>query len=99
MGKHYKYMVEFKFSPFSFEMEELIPKQRLVVERLFEAGILFTYTLASDRSQLWVVLQADSESELMTYIDDFPLTRFSEYNYKEIMFHDTVRFIPSMSMN
>ena len=99
MSKIYRYMVQFNFMPFTLEMEETVPRQRLIVDRLFDQGVLITYTLAADRSRLWAVFQADSESELLSYIDSLPMTRFSDYTYNEIMFHDSSQFIPSISLN
>jgi hypothetical protein len=99
MGKIYKYMVQFNFSDFTLEMQEMIPRQRLVVDRLFDQGVLITYTLAADRSKLWAVFQADGESELLSYIDTLPMTKYADYTYNEIMFHDSSQFIPSISLN
>ena len=99
MSKIYRYMVQFSFMPFTLEMEETIPRQRLIVDRLFDQGVLITYTLAADRSKLWAVFQADTESELLSYIESLPMTKFSDYTYNEIMFHDSSQFIPSISLN
>lgn len=99
MEKYYKYMVECKLAPFSIEMQEQIPRQRMIVDRLFSQGVLINYTLASDRSKLWIVIQANSESELLQYIESLPMTKYSDYNYSEIMFHDSSQFIPSISLN
>jgi hypothetical protein len=92
-------MVQFNFGSFTLEMEEMVPRQRLVVDRLFDQGVLITYTLAADRSKLWAVFQSDSESELLNYIESLPLTMYSDYTYNEIMFHDSSQFIPSISLN
>jgi len=94
-----KYMVACELAPFSLEMQELIPRQRMVVSRLFDQGILITYTLAADRSKLWMILQASSESELLTYIHSMPMSKHFEYDYNEIMFHDSNKFIHSISLN
>ena len=92
-------MIECILAPFSIEMQEQIPRQRIIIDRLFGQGILLSYTLASDRSKLWIVLQADNESELLQYIESLPMTKYSDYNYSEIMFHDSNQFIPSISLN
>lgn len=92
-------MVEFQLPAISLEMQELIPRQRFVVEKLFNQGILITYTLAADRTKLWAVIQANNESELLSYIESLPMTKYSDYNYNEIMFHDSNQFIPSISLN
>jgi len=99
MSKFYRYMVQFNFIPFSLEMEEMVPRQRLVVDRLFDQGVLITYTMAADRTKLWAVFQADNESELLAYIESLPMTLYCDYTYNEIMFHDSSQFIPSISLN
>ena len=99
MGKMYKYMVQFSFLPINLEMEEMVTLQRIVVDRQFDQGVLITYTLAADRSKLWAVFQADSESELLSYIESLPMTSYCDYTYNEIMFHDSSQFIPSISLN
>lgn len=92
-------MVECILGPFTLELQEQIPRQRMIVDRLFNQGVLITYTLAADRSKLWIVFQADSESELLSYIESLPLIKYCDYNYSEIMFHDSNQFIPSISLN
>jgi hypothetical protein len=99
MEKKYKYMVDCNLAPFTLEMQEQTPRQRMIVDRLFSQGILLNYTLSSDRSKLWIVIQADSESELLQYIESLPLTKYSDYNYSEIIFYESSQFIPSISLN
>lgn len=93
-------MVEFQIPyPFPIEMEEMIPDQRLAVHDLFLEEKLVTYTLAMDRSKLWVIFLAEEESELITYIDRLPMSAYLQYDYSEIMFHESIQYIPSMSQN
>ncbi len=99
MAQYKKYMIECVLAPFSMEMQEQIPRQRMIVDKLFNQGVLITYTLAADRSKLWIVIQADNESELIQYIESLPMTKYCDYNYSEIMFHDSSMFIPSISLN
>jgi hypothetical protein len=95
-----KYMVEFQIPfPFPIELEEMIPDQRLAVHDLFLEEKLLTYTLAMDRSKLWAIFLAEEESELLTYIDQLPMSMYLHYDYSEIMFHETIQYIPSMSQN
>ena len=99
MAQFYKYMVECVLPSFSMEMQEQIPRQRMMVDKLFNQGVLVSYTLAADRSKLWIVIQAESESELLQYIESLPMTKYCDYNYNEIMFHDSSQYIPSISLN
>lgn len=95
-----KYMVTFEMPyPFPQELYAMIPEQREAVEQLFGKGCLVSYTLAQDRSRLWAIFRATAESELVAYIDSLPMTMYCDYNYHEIMFHDTVTILPAISMN
>ena len=95
-----KYMVEFDIpSPFPIELERMIPDQRVAVHDLFMDEKLLTYTLALDRSRIWAIFLAENEMELRKHIDSLPMTDFMTYDYSELLFHETVQYIPSMSLN
>jgi muconolactone delta-isomerase len=93
-------MVEFTIlDPYSEDLESLIPDQRLKVYKLFKDGLLHSYTLASDRSKLWAVFAVDSESELVKILHELPMHNYMDYDYSELMFHNSSNFIPSLSLN
>ena len=77
----------------------MVPAQRNAIERLFSAGKLLSYTVAADKSKVWAVMMAESESELLSYIDEFPMTAYMDFDYCELMFYNTVHFMPAMSLN
>ena len=96
----FQYMVEFQVPPLlTDEMLALIPDQQEQVNKLFIQGKMLSYSLSVDRSKLWAVFIAGSESELINHIDSLPMTYLMDYNYHELMFHNTVHLIPSMSLN
>ncbi len=82
-------MVEFEL-PDAFEEEfvALIPEQRRIVNRLLAEGQIRSYSLASDRSVLWAVIEADSEFEVMEIISQLPLSGYTDPYISELMFHD-----------
>ena len=80
-------------------MLDLIPEQKTAMDELFTSGKLLSYTVALDRSKLWAIFLAEEESELISYIDHFPMTSYMDFDYKEIMFHNTVHLMPTMSLN
>ncbi len=93
-------MVEFQVpQPFPAELEEMVNDQRIVVHDLFVEGKLLSYTLAHNRSKIWGIFFADSESELISLLDRLPMTPYMQFDYTELMFHETVQFIPAMSLN
>lgn len=95
-----QYMVEFKVpDPITQEIISLIPDQREIVENLFTAGKLAIYSLAEDRSMLWAIFVASSESELINLIDKLPLSSYMDYDYHQLMFHQSVQLLPALSLN
>jgi len=95
-----QYMVEFEVPlPLTEDLLEMIPEQREAIDRLFTSGKLLSYSLSSNKSRLWAVILAESESELLAYIDRLPMTPFMDYDYNELMFYNTVAIMPSMSLN
>jgi hypothetical protein len=95
-----QYMVEFDVpSPLTEDFLDMIPAQREALDTLFSSGKLLSYTVASDRTRVWAVMIAETESELLTYIDDLPMTLYMDYDYYELMFYNTVHLMPAMSLN
>lgn len=99
-GGNTRFMVEFILPhDFTREMADTIPEQRVVVDRHFYNGKILSYTLASDRSKLWSLFVCNSEAELINLIESLPMTRFFDYNYSQILFHEMVSHFPSFSLN
>ena len=98
--RNIEYMVEFVLPEFLDEkMTKTIPAQRKFVERYFQTGKLLSYTLAADRSKLWSVFYCQSEAELINLIEKMPMTRYFDYNYHEILFHEMTKLFPGFSNN
>ena len=95
-----QYMVEFDVpDPLTEEIMDLIPEQREAIDAFFSAGKLLSYTVASDRTKVWAVMIAESESELLKNIDELPMTPYMDFDYSELMFYNTVHLMPAMSLN
>jgi muconolactone delta-isomerase len=95
-----QYMVVFSL-PYNLtnEMLNLIPKQRLRVDQMMKSGHLLSYTLAGDRSVLWAIFAAESESAVEKHIKKLPMTPFFQYTIQELMFHMMPSQLPSFSVN
>ncbi len=99
-GGEKQYMVEFDvYYQIDGEFEAKIPKQRNAISRLFEQKKLLAYSLSKERTKLWGVFLVSSESELIQIIEKLPLTPYMDYDYSELMFHNGLSLIPSMSLN
>jgi muconolactone delta-isomerase len=100
MSDNKKYMVEFDvYYQIDSEFESKIPDQRKAISRLFALGKLMAYSLSKERTKLWGVFIVESESELISIIEKLPLTPYMDYDYSELLFHNGLSLIPSMSLN
>lgn len=85
-----QYMVEIALPHvMSEDFLSLIPRQRAHVNALLNEGRILSYALADDRSKLWVVVAADSETEVRELIEAFPLAKFMQPSIHELVFHHT----------
>ncbi len=95
-----QYMVEFDIPiPFPEEMLAMIVDQREAFDVLFHRGRLLSYCLSVDRSRLWAIFVASSESELLSLIDELPMTPYMDFDYEELMVYTSVSMLPTMSLN
>lgn len=81
------------------EFFSLVPRQRYVINNLMAEGKVKSYSLALDRSRLWVIAQADSEFEVMEMIADMPLGPYMTPTVFELMFHNTYEVLVPFSLN
>lgn len=78
----------------------LIPEQRAMVNALMRKGIIISYTLSFDRTQLWVVMDAESEVNVIEVLAEFPLIQFMKSEIHEILFHNSIYVnVPKVSLN
>ena len=96
-----QYMVDVKLpDELTEEMVLLIPAQRRKVNDYLGKGIIVSYTLALDRSKLWIVIAAKSEKDVKNIINSFPLKNFMHYKLHELAFSDQVsNVISTLSLN
>lgn len=93
-------MVEFEMPEiFTEEFVALIPRQRYVINQLLGKRIIHSYALAGDRSKLWVVVNAESEWEVLEIIGQMPLYDFMKPNIHELMFHNSADAVLQFSLN
>ncbi|MCX6290770.1 MAG: hypothetical protein NT126_03300 [Bacteroidetes bacterium] len=96
-----QFMISIKLTDeFTEEFISLIPEQRAMVNSLMRKGIITSYSLASDRSKLWVVMEAESEINVIEVLSEFPLIGFMKPEIIELMFHNSIYVnIPKVSLN
>ena len=93
-------MVEFDIpQPLTEDFLDMVPEQRMAIDDLFSKGALLSSTVSSNRRRVWAVMTAESESKLLSLIDELPMTSYMDYDYSELMFYNTVHQMPAMSLN
>lgn len=94
------FMVEFELpESLSEDFLALIPEQRLAVDNLMAEGKIRSYSLALDRSVLWVIMESESEFDAMEIISQLPLSDFMHPYISELMFHHSAMAINRFSLN
>lgn len=96
-----EFLVTITFSQqMSKEFLLLIPAHRVRVNELMQNGVITSYSLAADRSMLWITLLAESATSADLALTNLPLHPFMRYTIHELMFHNTPMFAtPRFSMN
>ena len=94
------YMIEFELPEvMTEEFMALIPQQRYVINQMLAEGTIKSYSLAMDRSRLWVIMAATSEFEAMEIVATFPLSDFMTPHLSELMFHNSADMLMQFSLN
>jgi muconolactone delta-isomerase len=85
-----EYMIIIRFiTSFNEEFVDLLPNQRVQINRLMEKGIITSYSLSADRGTLWVTLLATSLKAVEKTLRMMPLFKFMRYDIIELMFHNS----------
>ena len=95
------FMVEVRL-PFDPPQEffTLIPSQRAMIVDLLMKRKFLSYTLAADRSKVWIVMIANTEIEAREILEKQPMDKYFSYSFTELMFHDMAgAMFPSVSLN
>ncbi len=97
----YEFMVDINL-PLEIDeaLESLIPEQRKEVEKQMQLGLILNYTLAEDRSKLWIVYYAETEEDVVEHLLKLPIFNHIEFEIFPLAFHDGVNVnIPQFSLN
>jgi len=82
------------------ELMDRIPDQQRRVQELLASGVIRSYTLALDRSTLWVILRASGRSEALTVLSSFPIIEWANVDLKELAFQQSAEAqMPRFSLN
>lgn len=82
------------------DFAQLIPAQRSFINKMFERGIITSYSLTLDRSKLWVIFYTATAEDAEQVIRKFPIAEYITYQIHELMFHNSMStMLPVVSLN
>ena len=81
------------------EFVAMIPHQRAHIDSLMIKGMVTSYSLAIDRSKLWVTLLGRSEEEVIETFRSFPMSKFFEAKVYPLAFHNMTFSLAKVSLN
>lgn len=68
----------------------LIPEQKKLINKLILKGIVSSYTVAYDRSKIWIVLKVKSIAVCKKVLNMMPIYKFTQCSIFEIAIHKIV---------
>ena len=97
----YEFMIDIDLPiPFTDEFLALVPRQRAVINKLMNEGIISSFALSVESGKLWISVIAESESNVKLLIDSFPIAENIFYQISRLNFFNSVKFkIPEFSLN
>jgi muconolactone delta-isomerase len=94
------YMVDIELpDQMGYDFIQLIPKQRAFISKMLEKGTIKNYSLSTDRTRLWVVMEVNTLEEVNNVVRSFPVFSFIKYKIHNLLFHETNMNIPQLWLN
>jgi len=96
-----QYMIEIQLpEELDQELLSMIPEQREHIETLMNDGLITSYSLAEDRSKLWVVLDASNEQKVLEILSGFPIIGYVSSEVHPLAFNNNMKVaLPRISLN
>ena len=101
MNTVYHFMVDFTLpKTLSKEFFDMLPTQKVILEKLFDQGKLCSFANAFETSKMWAIFAANSEYEVMGLLATLPITDYTKVNITMLSSYNTMdAFLPQFSMN
>jgi hypothetical protein len=85
---------------FDDEFTSLIPAQQAVVDKLMKGGIVTSYAVSLESSNLWVTMIAETDFEVNEIIAGFPIVEKVNFNISKLAFRNALNpLVPQFSLN
>jgi len=98
MEKHF--LVEFDF--FDPQIEDIIvfeDRQQKIINEFKKTDRVVSLSVSDNEAVMWVVLKAESESELVFTMDSLVFPENVDYEYFELNLHISINTFESYSLN
>ena len=101
MNTVYHFMVDFTIpTTLSKDFMDMLPSQKVKLEKLFDQGKLCSFASAFETSKMWAIFAANSEYEVMGLLASLPLSEYMEVKISMLTSYNTMdAFLPQFSMN
>ena len=95
-----QFMVEIKFRKQDFpEIMPLVPEQQEKVTELMQKNVIGSYVLSLERSKLWMVVNENTEEDVMRVLESMPLFKYFQFDVLSLTFNNQVVAMPAISLN
>ena len=81
------------------DFAELIPEQKLHIDKLMSENVVRGYALSLDKTKLWTTIAANSEEEVVKILHTFPLIDWIKYEIFPLIIHRQPVQVPAISLN
>lgn len=98
-----QFLIEFRITrPFNRSVRALIPRQKELINDLMFNGVVLSYIMDLEQTSIWALVEAGSESEALSIVDELPLTPHTHLRIYPARPHRVsvaVPQLPSFSLN
>lgn len=98
MDKHF--LIEFDY--FDPKVKDVIvfqERQNRIIDLFKSSDRIISLSVSDDEAIMWVVMKADSESDLVYVMDTMDFPENTDYDYFELNLHVSVNTFESYSLN
>jgi hypothetical protein len=94
------YIVHLDLFYFDENFWELLPAHRKIVNDLLIEGVIEMYAISEDRSQGWIVFNANVEKEVKEMMENFPIRDYYSYKIMPLfILNNSVSLWPKLHLN
>lgn len=72
----------------------LLPRQRILVDRLLASNRIVSYALSFSTAQIWIIVSVEDEDEAFDLMALLPLTPYLQVEISALAMHQTMKHQP-----